>query len=121
MPLALFRAYYTEEVKARLRKVYRQRRFFRDSDDEARADASDSNNSFTADDGAVKTTSGKKRSQSSTRKKPSVVPTETVGIVGYASPSAGKQNTKAARGKRRRIYNLKQKKKKRLETKTYIY
>ena len=135
MPLMLFRSFYTEEVKSRLRKIYRTRNFFRDSDDEARADASDSNNSITADDDTRKKTSGKKRSVSSTRKKPSVVPSEPVGKVGYPSPSAGKQdtkatrpspsagkqNTKATRAKRRRIYNLKQKKKKRLETKTYIY
>ena len=57
MPYMLFRSFYEEEVKARLRKIYRQREFYRDSDEEARADASDSNNSLTADDDAIKKTS----------------------------------------------------------------
>ena len=120
MPYMLFRKFYEEEVKARLRKIYRARDFYRDSDDDARSNASDSNNSLPAGDDVILKTSEKKRSVSSSRKKPSVRPSEPVGIVGCSSASSGKQNTKANRSKRRRIYNLKQKKKKRLEKNIYL-
>ena len=111
MPYMLFRKFYEEEVKARLRKIYRARDFYRDSD-VAPSNASDSSSSRPdGDDGKLKD-SGKKRS---------VRTSVPVGKVGGSSVSSGKQNTKANRSKRRRIYNLKQKKKKRLDKKIYIY
>ena len=107
----MFRKYYAETVRERLEQIYHARDFYR-AGDVAPSNVSDSSSSRPdGDDGKLKD-SGKKRS---------VRTSVPVGKVGGSSVSSGKQNTKANRSKRRRIYNLKQKKKKRLDKKIYIY
>ena len=111
----MFRQFYGDTVRARVGRIYHERNKFKpgyvaaSNLSDSSSSRPDSSNRSCSDDGNV---------EDSTKKLP-VRTSVPVGQVGRSSVSSGKNNSKQSTKKRRRMYNMKQKKRKRLDI--YIY